>query len=299
MTRVLDEVLEKPVLSRRQFVRLSVIGGATLLLPPGCQDAQTPPPDPGIALPRYFTEEERRALARFADYVLPPDEQPGGAALGTVEYIERLLTAFEYDPPLLYADGPFSDRNAVPLPDGSPSNVHPENSFTRFLPLTREQEISWRLTLYGSAGTPGGATNDKLLGPIVGWRELCRSGLADAAQLAGQPVDTLDADGLDNLWPKLRGDFVNFFVPRLFEAVFGAPEYGGNRELAGWKLAHYDGDTLPLGYTFYDEAKGRYVERLDAPVSTANLGPDPDPMDEETHIHFKLVAAALGGRIAP
>lgn len=285
-------------LTRRQFVRLTVIGGATLVWTPGCQDAPVSEPDL-VPVPRFLTAEERQGLAVLADYVLPPDDQPGGAALGAVEYVEALLTALEYDPPRLLADGPFSDRNPIPLPDGSPSNVYPDNSFRNFLPLTREQQLSWRLLLYGSAGVPGGGPNDGLLGPVLGFRDLCREGLAQARQLAGRPLAELDAGEVDDVWRKLRRDFVSFVTQWVIEAAFGAPEYGGNRDLAGWKMIHVEGDVLPQGYSFYNEQTGRYQERPDLPISTKDLRPDPDPMDAETILHLKFVVAALDGRTAP
>ncbi len=288
-------------LTRRQFVRLTVLGGATLLWAPGCQDAPGTEPnlvDP-VPVPRFLTELERQDLAVLADYVLPPDDQPGGAALGAVEYVEALLTALEYDPPRLLADGPFSDRNPIPLPDGSPSNVYPENSFAHFLPLTREQLVSWRLLLYGSAGVPGGGPNDGLLGPVLGFRDLCRQGLAEAQKLAGRPLAKLDGGEVDDVWRKLRRDFVSFVTQWVIEAAFGAPEYGGNRDLAGWKMIHVEGDVLPQGYSSYNEQTGRYEERPDLPISTKDRRPDPDPMDAETILHLEFVVAALGGRVAP
>ena len=288
-------------LTRRQFVRLTVLGGATLLWAPGCQD--TPGTEPNLVdpvpVPRFLTELERQDLAVLADYVLPPDDQPGGAALGAVEYVEALLTALEYDPPRLLADGPFSDRNPIPLPDGRPSNVYPENSFAHFLPLTREQLVSWRLLLYGSAGVPGGGPNDALLGPVLGFRDLCRQGLAEAQKLAGRPLAELDGGEVDDVWRKLRRDFVSFVTQWVIEAAFGAPEYGGNRDLAGWKMIHVEGDVLPQGYSSYNEQTGRYEERPDLPISTKDLRPDPDPLDAETILHLEFVVAALGGRVAP
>ena len=64
---------------------------------------------------------------------------------------EQLLTAFDSDPPRPFAAGPFSDRNPIPTDDGLPSQVQPENGFLSFLPLTRTQELAWRLEIYGSA----------------------------------------------------------------------------------------------------------------------------------------------------
>jgi len=303
MTLPPEAASEQQRLTRRQFVRLTVVGGATLVWAAGCQDPPgvepgvEPPPAP---VPTFLTAEERQALAVLADYVLPPDDQPGGAALGAVEYVEALLTALEYDPPRLLADGPFSDRNPIPLPDGSPSNVYPENSFVRFLPLTREQLLSWRLLLYGSAGVPGGGPNDGFLGPVLGFRDLCRQGLAEAQKLAGgRPLAKLDGGEVDDVWRKLRRDFDSFVTQWVIEAAFGAPEYGGNRDRAGWKMIHVEGDVLPQGYSFYSEQTGRYEERPDLPISTKDLRPDPDPMDAETILHLEFVVAALGGRKAP
>jgi hypothetical protein len=31
--------------------------------------------------------------------------------------------------------------------------------------------------------------------------------------------------------------------------MYGAPEYGGNRDQAGWVAIGFDGDVLPRGYT--------------------------------------------------
>ena len=31
--------------------------------------------------------------------------------------------------------------------------------------------------------------------------------------------------------------------------MYSAPEYGGNKDEIGWRAVHYDGDTLPDGWT--------------------------------------------------
>jgi hypothetical protein len=33
------------------------------------------------------------------------------------------------------------------------------------------------------------------------------------------------------------------------EATYGAPEYGGNRDLAGWRAIAYEGDVQPRGWS--------------------------------------------------
>jgi len=40
------------------------------------------------------------------------------------------------------------------------------------------------------------------------------------------------------------------------EGAYGAPEYGGNRDLAGWRAIQFPGDVQPRGYTD-DEVSGR------------------------------------------
>ncbi len=36
------------------------------------------------------------------------------------------------------------------------------------------------------------------------------------------------------------------------ESYLAAPEYGGNKDLKGWKRTGYQGDVMPLGYSFWD-----------------------------------------------
>ena len=31
--------------------------------------------------------------------------------------------------------------------------------------------------------------------------------------------------------------------------MYGAPEYGGNRDLVGWRYIDFEGDVQPRGYT--------------------------------------------------
>src|SRR5438045_8534318 len=104
-------------LSRRDFVKLVGAAVAATHLPFGCSTPR------GV----FFTDGERRALAALADAILPPDDTPGGAALGAVEYVERLLTVFDSDPPALYAGGPYSGRQPFSDGNGAPSANLPAN----------------------------------------------------------------------------------------------------------------------------------------------------------------------------
>jgi hypothetical protein len=280
---------------RRVFLR--VIAAGAVPAAAGCaaneelSPVSTPP-----SVPRFFTADERAALSALADLHIPPDDTPGASALGAVEYIERLLTAFEHPGvPRIFTGGPFSGRNPYPDAAGAPSKKFPPDAFTTWLPLDRYAEAQFRLYIHGSAGLPNGGPNDAALGPIVGLRDLFREGIAGALKAAGKPLDELDAATLMKVYDGLSSDFQDALLTLVTEGVFAAPEYGGNVGLGGWKLANHPGDVLPLGYSFYDEASGTYKERADMPVTTADPGPDPAPFDMETLAKLEQLVMLTGG----
>jgi hypothetical protein len=44
-------------------------------------------------------------------------------------------------------------------------------------------------------------------------------------------------------------DFVDLLYGHTCEGMYGAPEYGGNRNLAGWQAIGFAGDVQPRGWT--------------------------------------------------
>lgn len=270
-------------LGRREFIKLIGAAAAMAGLPIGC----------GTRAGVFFSDDERKTLAALADAILPPDDLPGGAALGAVEYIERLLTVFDEELPPIFAGGPYSGR--APLPDGTGA----VNQFADFLPIDRVSLAAWRLEIYGSAAVEGGGPNDSVssdqvrgAGPIVGLRERVR-GILDRAHGAA----SLDAAGLAALIDNMDADDRRDLAQLVSEAAFAAPEYGGNIGLAGWKLTHFEGDSQPLGYSVFEA--GQYRERPEAPMSTANPGADPEPMDAEVRALIEKIVAAAGGKVFP
>jgi hypothetical protein len=162
----------------------------------------------------FFDDEQRAVLAAAVDRLIPPNgNHPGGAALGVVEYIDTLLGAFSFDPPRIFAGGPFSGRAG-----GTPH-------FSRFTPLTRNQERAWRMR-------------------IEGWQADYLAGLAalDADFAAAPPVEQ---DARLDAIPKFRA----LLYEHACEGAYGAPEYGGNRDVAGWQAIGFPGDSQPRGYT--------------------------------------------------
>jgi hypothetical protein len=223
----------KRELSRRSFLTKSAASSASFYLLPHAialksASAGEPGQSPGPRL-GFFSDEEFSVLEQLCEQVLPDSTQMGAA-----NYIENLLTAFEVDPPRIFAGGPFSGRKPYP----GATHEFPENSFKNFIPLSRAQEVSWKLKLYGSTAFPGGWWNEKIYGPRKGLRELFKEGIAAAASDDSGPA-------LGRTSSEFRATIRELIV----EGCFAAPEYGGNHDLQGWKLASFPGDSQPLGYT--------------------------------------------------
>jgi hypothetical protein len=287
--------------TRRQLLQWA--GAATVAsFVPGCSSRDTAPaPPPSTA---FFSDAERRALAALANVVIPPGQSPGGADLGAVAYIERLCTAFDgTTTPFIFAGGPFSGRHPFPTATGEPGTTSPSNDFATFLPLDRATERAWRIELYGSALVDGGTFNDvALVPPVLGIRNQLKSGLADVIAGSPTPLAGLSPQALHDVFAGLDVDFRDLLIQLVTEAAFSAPEYGGNVGLGGWKLARYEGDTLPLGYSVYSAMPltpgggPGYREAAEAPVSGPYAGADPAPMTDETLVLVRAVVSFLGGR---
>jgi len=271
--------------TRRFFLKVVATVPAAAALP-GCGDNLIPPDN----TPRFLTPTERRVLAAMANAIYPPDDQsPGAGDLGAVDFIESLLTAFDYDPPHIHAAGPFSGRQPFPDSDGNASTNFPPDQFDTFLPLTRVQEAGWRLRIFGSAGLPDGGPNDAVLGPVVGLQDLLRNGIAAAIEASPTPIDQLDDTLLEGLYQLVTDDVRDALDLLVLQSVFANPEYSGNSNLGGWHSIYFEGDSMPLGYTRIDGTT--IVDRdPDLPVIAPQPTPDPEPMDDEI---IQLYAAAV------
>jgi len=259
-----------PSLTRRELIR--VLGGAVVLAKlPAC----------GGTAAGVFGEDDTAMLLGFADVVIPRDDQPGGAELGAIEYIARLVRAF--DPPTptppVYAGGPYSGRQPFPDAAGQASTSFPANDFATFVELDRVSLAAWK----------------QLLDPETGIEAQLRAGLASARAMTETPPHELSAADFQRLFDAQSDEFRALMIELVTEAAFAAPEYGGNPALAGWRMIHFEGDSLPLGYSQWNGTA--HVERADAPLSTANPS-DPEPMTKDLHDVLALVVAVLGGRVS-
>ncbi len=180
-------------------------------------------------MPVWLTDDEYRTLSAACDRVFPPgDTAPGAAAAGVPDYIDGLLGAFCVDPPRIWAGGPVSGRHG-----GAPA-------FDQFLALNALDELAWRMRIEGSCGLPEREFN----GPVIGLQQIYRQGLAALGDdFAGLGPDQQDA--------RLRSfpDFVTVLHGHACEGMYGAPEYGGNRDTVGWRSIGFAGDVQPRGWT--------------------------------------------------
>jgi len=102
---------------------------------------------------------------------------------------------------------------------------------TRFVTLDPVARIAWRRRL-------------------TDWQKQYRQGIASLDKLAGGDFTKAPATRQDKI---LTMSSVSSFASLLFEhtieGLYAAPEYGGNRDLAGWKDIGFPGDIQPRGYT--------------------------------------------------
>ncbi len=176
-------------------------------------DAGTPPPavrtEPGIWV--FFTPEEGATVEALVDRLIPPDpETPGGKDAGCAVFIDRQLAGAYGSAQGLYMRPPFAEAAKGQGPQS---------------PLT--PAMRYRQSL---------AALDKY----------CRDAFAGKsfAQLTDAQKD--DVIGKLEKGPiHLEGVSASAFFEQLVrntrEGFFADPVYGGNRNMAGWKMIGFPG----------------------------------------------------------
>jgi len=211
--------------------------GLTAAVPVVPAAAATPTPPA-----RYLSRDQLETLRAFVDRIVPADVHPGALAAGAADAIDYLLGAFRTDPPFIWAGAPFSDRAG-----------HPVNEFETFIALDEYEAFAWRLAIEGSQGMADREFN----GPVKGMQQIYVEGLAAldaAAQSRGfasfAAAPALVRDLLILTPPDdAVADLVDIGYLDTLDGMYGAPEYGGNRDLVGWSFTVFDGDVQPRGYT--------------------------------------------------
>jgi hypothetical protein len=180
-------------------------------------------------MPVWLSDHEYATLRAACAQMLPTSEgSPGAEEAGVADYIDCFLGAFTFDPPRIWAGGPTSGRKG-----GAPG-------FANFHRLSPLDELAWRMRLEGSQGRPEREFN----GPVVGLQERYREGLAALGD------DFAEVEGREQR-RRLRADeaFCDLLWEHCCEGMYGAPEYGGNRNTVGWDFIDYEGDVQPRGYS--------------------------------------------------
>ena len=201
--------------ARRDFLRRTVAiapaaavvagTGAVSLVSAATPDSTTP------YSPTYFTADEWATLQALVDGLIPHDEQgPGALEAGVAEFIDRQMeTDYAYGK-LWYMHGPFTPSAAA--------------------------NFGYQLHY-----TP---------------RELYRVGLAGLQAAVqkqyGKRVDALDEATRDALLHQLEGGklemgdvpaktFFGQLLQNTPEGFFCDPKYGGDKNMAGWRLINFPG----------------------------------------------------------
>lgn len=182
-----------------------------------------------VPMPVWLSDDEYRILESVCARLVPAvDGRPGALEVGAADYVDRLLGAFEFDPPLVWAGGPTSGRMG-----GDPH-------FGSFHRLSALDELAWRTRIEGSQGIAEREFN----GPVVGLQQRYREGLAEL----GTGFCDLDPPDQDERLGELPA-LVELVYGHVCEGMYGAPEYGGNRHGAAWASIGFAGDVQPRGWT--------------------------------------------------
>ena len=179
---------------------------------------------------RFFTADQAAVVEAATARIAPgpaddPAEagHPGAREADVTGYIDSMLGALgslDDAAPLVFAGGPWSNRHT----SGPDLMAH-------FLPLDPVARIAWRRRL-------------------TGWQQQYRQGIATLDKLAGGDCTKASGAKQDKiLVMSALSDFVSLLFEHTIEGLYAAPEYGGNRGLAGWKEIAFPGDIQPRGYT--------------------------------------------------
>jgi len=165
---------------------------------------------------------------------------PGAREAGVVHFIDRLLSAFDEDPPAIFAGAPWSNRHT--------SGV---DHMKRFVPLIERQEKAWRERVH--------QLREQVADAVV---KLDKGAAADGYKdFVSAP--TMEQDKLLTDLADVRDVLFGLTI----DGMYSVPEYGGNHALASWHEIKWPGDVQPRGYS------ATQVESDDGPdpVSPADL----------------------------
>ena len=230
-----DDTNPRDQIPRRQFLKGAGAAGtavAAVLTPVAVTRAEAQPAPPAAAPETWLTlnATEAEFIKAAVDTIIPADElSPSGSDCGVATFVDRQLAGAYGSGARLYRQGPF--------PKGKP-------------------ELGYQLEL-----NP---------------REFFRAGITAANEFTrktyGKDFDRLSAidriaalktmdEGKTNFPGFGSAMFFTALLQIAMEGFFADPMYGGNRDMAGWKMVGYPG--LPA--TYRDDIKTYFNKKYDKP----------------------------------
>jgi hypothetical protein len=210
-----------PSVSRR-----AVIGGLSLLplvaAMPGVFPAASA--DTGY---RFLTPHQAAVLDAATRRLIPGPEDSllergsaGAHEANVVGFLDTMLSAFSFSPPVVHAGGPWSNRAG-----GS------QDFMAEFVPLDRAQTFAWQQR-------------------IAGYRQQYTDGIALLDKEAGGDFTSVAKVRQDLILGHGKAlSFTTLLFGHTIQAMYAVPEYGGNANLVGWQDIKFPGDSQPRGYT--------------------------------------------------
>lgn len=150
---------------------------------------------------------------------------PGAREANVVGYIDTMLGALHHDPALVYAGGPFSDRNG-----------HDHDDMADFVDLPTTVRQHWQ---------------DRLRG----FERRYHRGIRDLDRLAGGNFVRASAARQDKALAQNPHGFTDLLFEHAIEGCYAVPEYQGNAHLVGWREIKFPGDSQPRGYTDHEVSR--------------------------------------------
>jgi gluconate 2-dehydrogenase gamma chain len=224
---------------RRDFLKGAMVGTAAALAPAAAAPAvaQTPAQQPSgtpaavdAEAPLTLNATEYAFIVAAVDTIIPADNlSPSGSACGVAVFIDRQLAGAYGMGARLYRQGPFPKAK----PElGYQLALNPREFFRAGI----ESANAWTRTTYG--------------------KEFDRLGEADReAALKAMEDNKAPFEGFSSRM------FFDALLQITMEGFFADPIYGGNRDMAAWKMVGYPG--LPA--TYREEIKTYFGKKYDRP----------------------------------
>jgi hypothetical protein len=220
-------------LSRRGFVVGALAAHLAAVLPRAAWAA------PGAPLRFLSAHQGAVVVAATARLIPGPTDDllelghPGAREAHVVGFIDGLLSAFDTDPPRIFAGGPFSGRHG---------GTH--DDFADFAPLSRLQDTWWRRE-------------------IARLQDVYRAGIAALDAAAGGDYAAADAVTQDLALANDGSGFRDVLFDHAIQGWLASPEYGGNQGQVGWVEIRFPGDIAPKGYTADEVSRSDGLDLID------------------------------------